>query len=140
MIPKTTDALIVGAGPTGLALSIGLAQAGVDHIIVDKLAQGLNTSRAGVIHAQTLELLTTLGVAERLTELGLKLDKFAIRDRDRALLQLRFDGLPSAHPYLLMLPQNVTEAVLPTASRNSAVRFTVASPPRQWFKTLNWCA
>ena len=37
MIPKTTDVLIVGAGPTGLALSIGLAQAGVDHIIIDKL-------------------------------------------------------------------------------------------------------
>jgi 2-polyprenyl-6-methoxyphenol hydroxylase-like FAD-dependent oxidoreductase len=112
MQSETTDVLIVGAGPTGLALSIGLTQAGVDHIIVDKLAQGLNTSRAGVIHAQTLESLSTLGVARRLTELGLKLDKFAIRDRDRALLQLSFDRLPSAHPYLLMLPQNVTETVL----------------------------
>ena len=123
MIPKTTDVLIVGAGPTGLALSIGLTQAGVDHIVIDKLAQGLNTSRAGVIHAQTLESLSALGVAERLTELGLKLDKFAIRDRDRALLQLRFDGLPSAHPYLLMLPQNVTEAVL--ADRISELGGTV---------------
>ena len=51
------------------------------------------------------------------------LDKFAIRDRDRALLQLRFDRLPSAHPYLLMLPQNVTEAVL--ADRISELGGTV---------------
>jgi 2-polyprenyl-6-methoxyphenol hydroxylase-like FAD-dependent oxidoreductase len=106
-----TEVLIIGAGPTGMALSIALTQAGVDNTLVDRLAAGLNTSRAAVIHAQTLESLSGLGVTQHLIEFGLKLDKFAIRDRDRALVNLRFDALPTAHPYLLMLPQDVTERV-----------------------------
>lgn len=112
MTQESTDVLIVGAGPTGLSLSIALHQRGVRHVLIDRLEEGQNTSRAGVIHAQTLESLRELGVAERLTALGLKLNNFAIRDRDRALLELGFESLPSAFPYLLMLPQNVTEAVL----------------------------
>ncbi|WP_167480637.1 FAD-dependent oxidoreductase [Mesorhizobium waimense] len=111
MLPDTTQVLIIGAGPTGMALSITLHQAGVDHVLIDRLAQGLQTSRAGVIHAQTLEALEPLGVTGRLDELALKLQNFAIRDRNRALLNLDFGKLPSRHPYLLMLPQNLTEQV-----------------------------
>jgi 2-polyprenyl-6-methoxyphenol hydroxylase-like FAD-dependent oxidoreductase len=107
-----TEILIVGAGPTGMALSIALHQAGVDHLLIDRLSEGQNTSRAGVIHAQTLDSLATLGVADELVARGLKVGNFTVRDRDEALLQLRFDALPSRHPYLLMLPQNITEKVL----------------------------
>jgi 2-polyprenyl-6-methoxyphenol hydroxylase-like FAD-dependent oxidoreductase len=112
MLPKTTEVLIVGAGPTGLALAIALRQAGIDHLIVDKLPQGQNTSRAAVIHAHTLEQLKALGVSDQLAALGLKLDRFAIRDRDRPLVQLHFNALPSDYAYLLMLPQDATEGVL----------------------------
>jgi 2-polyprenyl-6-methoxyphenol hydroxylase-like FAD-dependent oxidoreductase len=111
MLPDTTEVLIIGAGPTGMALSIVLHQAGVDHVLIDRLAQGLQTSRAGVMHAQTLESLEPLGVTQRLSELALKLQNFAIRDRNRALLKLDFGKLPSRHPYLMMLPQNLTEQV-----------------------------
>ena len=69
MLPETTEVLIIGAGPTGMALSIALHQAGVDHVLIDRLAHGLQTSRAGVIHAQTLESLEPLGVTQRLSEL-----------------------------------------------------------------------
>ncbi|RWL42211.1 MAG: FAD-dependent monooxygenase [Mesorhizobium sp.] len=112
MLPDTTEVMIIGAGPTGLALSIALHQAGVDHVLVERLAMGLNTSRAGVIHAQTLASLEPLGVAGRLVELGLKLDDFAIRDRDRTLLKLGFGNLPSPYPHVLMIPQNLTEEIL----------------------------
>ena len=57
-------------------------------------------------------MLEELGVSTLLADKGLKLAKFSIRDRDRLLLQLRFDGLTTRHPYLLMLPQDVTERVL----------------------------
>ena len=112
MLPDRTDVLIVGAGPTGLTLAIALRQAGIDHLLIDRLPQGQNTSRAAVIHAHTLETLAPLGVTEALVERGLRLTRFAIRDRDRARLQLRFDDLPSPHPYILMIPQDVTERVL----------------------------
>ncbi|HMQ94398.1 MAG TPA: FAD-dependent monooxygenase [Amaricoccus sp.] len=112
MLPNRTEVLIVGAGPTGLALAVSLRQAGVDHLLIDRLPQGQNTSRAAVIHAHTLETLEPLGVTEALIARGLKLRRFAIRDRDHARLQLRFDNLPSSYPYILMLPQDETERVL----------------------------
>lgn len=108
----STDVVIVGAGPAGLALGIVLARAGVPFILLDKLEQGQNTSRAAVIHAHTLDVLEDLGVNARLHALGRKLARFSIRDRDRSLIDLEFDALPSRHPHLLMLPQNQTEAVL----------------------------
>src|SRR5215510_1476032 len=100
-----TDVLIVGAGPTGLALAATLRRAGVAPVVVEKLASGRNTSRAAVIHAHTLEALEPLGVSARLGAAGLKLDTFSIRDRDQLLARLRFDTLPSAYAHLLMLPQ-----------------------------------
>ena len=68
MLTTNTDVLIVGAGPTGTALAIALQQAGVSHLLIDKLEQGQNTSRAAVIHAHTLEMLEELGVSEELAE------------------------------------------------------------------------
>ena len=53
MLQSSTDVLIVGAGPTGLALAITLQRAGGDHVVVDKLPAGQNTSRAAVIHQQS---------------------------------------------------------------------------------------
>ncbi len=111
MLKNSTDVMIVGAGPTGTALAIALQQAGVDYLLIDKLEMGQNTSRAAVIHAHTLEMLEELGVSAELTKRGMRVENFAIRDRDRPLVQLRFDQLPSAYRYLLMIPQNETEKV-----------------------------
>jgi 2-polyprenyl-6-methoxyphenol hydroxylase-like FAD-dependent oxidoreductase len=107
-----TDVLIVGAGPTGLALATTLRRAGVAPLVVERLQSGQNTSRAAVIHAHTLDVLDRIGVARALTERGLRLNTFSIRDRDRTLVRLRFDDLPSPHAYLLMLPQDQTERIL----------------------------
>lgn len=110
--PLTTDVLIVGAGPTGMALSRALAQAGVRHLIVERQQTGQNTSRAAVIHAHTLDALDELGIARPLWDDGLPIDRFSIRDRDATLLGLRFDALPSPYAGLLMLPQDRTETIL----------------------------
>lgn len=112
MLPEQTDVLIVGAGPTGLAVALKLQQAGVSHVLIDKLAEGGNTSRAAVIHAHTLERLEDLGVSGDLAGQGLKLDTFRLRERGRALITLKFDHLASAYNYLLMVPQNITERIM----------------------------
>ncbi|MBL8645000.1 MAG: FAD-dependent monooxygenase [Rhodospirillaceae bacterium] len=112
MLPQHTEVLIVGAGPTGLALALSLQRAGVPHVLIDRLNRGENTSRAAVVHAHTIECLEKLGVSQTLIAQGLKVDRFAIRDRDQPLLDLDFSALPSPYPFLLMVPQDVTERVL----------------------------
>lgn len=115
-LPDRTDVLIVGAGPTGLATATTLARLGVDHLLVDRLESGQNTSRAAVLHAHTLDVLSSLdGVTDRLLSEGLRLSRFSLRDRDRILTRLRFDRLPTRHSALLMLPQDRTEAILADA-------------------------
>jgi 2-polyprenyl-6-methoxyphenol hydroxylase-like FAD-dependent oxidoreductase len=111
-LPEQTDVLVVGAGPTGLALTCRLAAAGISTVLVDRTPQGGNTSRAAVLHARTLEVLDAIAVTEELRERGLVVPRFTIRDRDRPLLRIPFDDLPTRYPYTLMLPQDRTEQIL----------------------------
>ncbi|WP_440069615.1 FAD-dependent oxidoreductase [Streptosporangium sp. OZ121] len=111
-LPTTTDVLVVGAGPTGLTAAVHLAGQGFDVTVVDDQAAGDNTSRAAVVHARTLEVLEDLGVSARLAALGIHARRFTIRDRDRILVPVGFDRLPTRYPYTLMVSQAVTERVL----------------------------
>jgi 2-polyprenyl-6-methoxyphenol hydroxylase-like FAD-dependent oxidoreductase len=89
-----------------------LAARGIQTAVVDRQAMGANTSRAAVVHARTLEVLEPIGVSTRLVRLGVQAPRFTIRDRDRILVPVRFDNLPTRYPYTLMISQAVTEAVL----------------------------
>ncbi|SHG60839.1 2-polyprenyl-6-methoxyphenol hydroxylase [Kaistia soli DSM 19436] len=112
MVPLQTDVLIVGAGPTGLALATALQQEGVDHLLVDALETAQNTSRAGVVHPHTLEMLSRIGVAAPLSDEGMTVTDFTVRDRDQPLLGISYAALPSAFQHMLLVPQSTTEAVL----------------------------
>ncbi|MFD1934818.1 FAD-dependent oxidoreductase [Nonomuraea mangrovi] len=109
---STTDVLVVGAGPTGLAVAVSLAQQGFDVTVADDQAEGDNTSRAAVVHARTLEVLEPLGVTEAMTARGIHSPRFTIRDRDRVLVPVDFRPLPTAYPYTLMISQADTEKIL----------------------------
>src|SRR5689334_17670364 len=111
-LTESTQVLVVGAGPTGLSLAAALAVRGVDVAVVEKAAEMAGTSRAAVIHARTLEQLRVVGVDDELVDLGLIVPRFSVRDGDRALITIDFDGLPTNHPYTLMLSQDQTEKVL----------------------------
>src|SRR5215211_6519025 len=111
-LPDRTEVLVVGAGPVGLAVAASLTGHGRDVTVVDRQATGANTSRAAVVHARTLEMLERIGISKRLAGLGIKARQFSIRDRDRELVPVRFDRLPTKYPYTLMVPQNITEQVL----------------------------
>src|SRR5437867_8940220 len=61
---RTTDVLIVGAGPTGLVLGLWLTLLGVRVRIIDKTAEPGTTSRALAVQARTLELYRQIGLAD----------------------------------------------------------------------------
>ncbi|TDW18208.1 FAD-dependent oxidoreductase [Kribbella kalugense] len=112
MTPRSTEVVVVGAGPVGLAVAVGLRLHGHDVVLIDKLAEGTNTSRACVIHPRTLEVLEPLGVTKELVERGLELEDFTIRAGSRKLIPVGFEDLPTDYPFVTMIPQPVTEQVL----------------------------
>ncbi|HEX4223162.1 MAG TPA: FAD-dependent monooxygenase, partial [Pseudonocardiaceae bacterium] len=111
-LPERTSVLIVGAGPAGLAAAVTLAEAGIDHVVLDKLGEAANTSRAVAVHARTLEVLDELGVTEELLAKGLITRRFTMYDGPRRLVSVGFDDLPTRYPFILMTPQDATEATL----------------------------
>ncbi len=106
------DVVIVGAGPTGLALGAELHRLGVHPLILDRQAAGENTSRACVVHARTLEVLEPLGATSEVIQQGIVVPIFRIRDRSHVLATVSFQELDTPYPYTLMCPQNRVEAVL----------------------------
>nr|MDT0527163.1 FAD-dependent monooxygenase [Streptomyces sp. DSM 41633] len=95
-----------------MTAAIVLVQRGHDVSVVDRQAEGANTSRAAVVHPRTLELLEPYGVVDELVARGVHTPTFTIRDRDDLLIAVPFHGLPTRYPYTLMISQADTEAFL----------------------------
>ena len=104
--------LIVGAGPTGLVLGAELLARGIRTRIIDK-ADGvaLNTRAIG-LHARTLEVLDTMGLAERFIERGQVANYLRFYSEARCLVSLEFARSGSRFGFLLDLPQDETERLL----------------------------
>lgn len=113
------DLVIVGAGPVGLALALGVARAGRSVLVLEKEPGTAEHSRAPGIWPRTQEILADLGVLERFLERGIVLRRLALRDADsgRVLLCLGLDELAGETPYpgLLIVPQSETERLLARA-------------------------
>jgi 2-polyprenyl-6-methoxyphenol hydroxylase-like FAD-dependent oxidoreductase len=100
--------VIAGGGPTGLMLAGELALAGVDVVIVERRAsQDLAGSRAGGLHARTIEVFDQRGIADRFLAEG-KVAQVA----GFAGVPLDISDFPSRHPYGLGLWQNHIERIL----------------------------
>ena len=71
-VATTNHAVVIaGGGPTGLMLAGELALAGVDVAIVERRAsQDLAGTRAGGLHARTIEVLDQRGIADRFLSQG----------------------------------------------------------------------
>lgn len=111
-IKEEYPVVIVGAGPTGLALAVQLKALGVDAIILDKLTAGTNTSRAAAVHARTLEVLEPLGVVPEFLRNGIRLSTFRMRDKAQVLATISFKDLKTKYPFLLACSQAMTEEIL----------------------------
>jgi 2-polyprenyl-6-methoxyphenol hydroxylase-like FAD-dependent oxidoreductase len=110
-----TDVLIVGAGPTGLALALWLARLGVRVRIVDKTGEAGTTSRALAVQARTLELYSQLGLADALVERGRNVAAVNLWVSGKKVAHAEFGALGagiSPFPYALIYPQDEHERLL----------------------------
>jgi p-hydroxybenzoate 3-monooxygenase len=75
-----TQVIIIGSGPAGLILGALLAKAGVDAVILERQSREyvLGRIRAGVLEQGTVNMLRSLGVAQRLDREGLPHEGFAV--------------------------------------------------------------
>jgi 2-polyprenyl-6-methoxyphenol hydroxylase-like FAD-dependent oxidoreductase len=100
--------VIAGAGPTGLMLAGELALAGVDVAIVERRAnQELAGSRAGGLHARTIEVLDQRGIADRFLAQGQVAQVAGF-----AHIRLDISDFPTRHNYGLALRQRYIERLL----------------------------
>jgi 2-polyprenyl-6-methoxyphenol hydroxylase-like FAD-dependent oxidoreductase len=100
--------VIAGGGPTGLMLAGELALARVDAAIVERrTSQELAGSRAGGLHARTIELLDQRGIADRFLSQGR-----AVQVASLATIPLDISDFPTRHGYALALWQNHIERIL----------------------------
>ena len=104
----THAVVIAGGGPTGLMLAGELALADVDVAIVERRAsQDLVGSRAGGLHARTIEVLDQRGIAERFLAQGTIAQVVGV-----ATIPLDISDFPTRHNYGLALPQDRFERIL----------------------------
>lgn len=111
-VPRRTDVVIVGAGPTGLVAAVRLAELGIDHVVFDRAGGPTRTSNAALVHASTVEILTELGVGDDLVKDGQKVHRIVLADRGRQLARLDLGHLPTRFPFALGIPQSTTEGLL----------------------------
>jgi 2-polyprenyl-6-methoxyphenol hydroxylase-like FAD-dependent oxidoreductase len=100
--------VIAGGGPTGLMLAGELALARVDVAIVERReSQELDGSRAGGLHARTIEVLDQRGIADRFLSQGQVTQIAAFGQAP-----LDISDFPTRHNYGLALWQNRIERIL----------------------------
>lgn len=105
---KDHAVVIAGAGPTGLMLAAELALANVDVAVVERRAdQELVGTRAGGLHARSIEILDQRGVADRFLREG-QITQLA----GFAWTRLDISDLPTRHAYGLVLRQSHIERIL----------------------------
>jgi len=110
-----SDVLIIGAGPTGLVLTLWLTKLGVKVRIVDKTAELGTTSRALAVQARTLELYRQLDLADAVVERGHKVPAVNLWVKGEPAARLPFETVGSdltPYSFLQIFPQDQHERLL----------------------------
>lgn len=105
------DVLIVGAGPTGLALGIELSRRGNSIRIVDKHEGTAVHSKAFGVHSRTQEILDIMGVGDDFQKFGYPKAKI-IFHMGRVCHYLHMDSVDSPYKSVMSLPQSDSEEIL----------------------------
>lgn len=111
-----TAVIIVGGGPTGLSLALGLARYGVRSIVLERNLEPASESRAVVIWPRTQEILRDWHALDALKNAGRFVTKMDVTNarNEQPLIAIDWSVVDDVvdTPGALLLPQHVTESVL----------------------------
>jgi len=125
------DLVVVGAGPVGLAVALGLAQKDWTVLVFEKNSALSEHSRAPLIWPRTQEILSELGVLSRVENEGIVRSRIRLWNADQKQVLVRYpieelrDETP--FPQVILCPQFRTERILYDAleeESSAKVRFS----------------
>ena len=110
-----TDVIIVGAGPSGLALACQFIRFGVDFVIFDKKETTTPYSKAIGVQARTLEIYEQIDLADKLIAAGKIAAKARMIVGGKVRGEVEFGEIGkglSAYPFVLIVEQGRHETIL----------------------------
>ncbi len=109
---RSSEPLIVGAGPVGLAAALFLTRQGCTPRVIEMRQEASKQSRALAVNPRTLDILRPTGVTQRMLDIGLPVRGGRFYRRTRNVATVSFDGIHPHYPFLLALSQAATERLL----------------------------
>jgi 2-polyprenyl-6-methoxyphenol hydroxylase-like FAD-dependent oxidoreductase len=103
------DVIVAGGGPTGVMLASELRLQGVDALVLEKETAPTGHARALGLHVRSIEVMDQRGLLERFLALG---KQYPVGGFFAGISKPTPDRLDTAHPYVLGIPQNITERLL----------------------------
>ncbi len=109
------EILIIGAGPTGLAAALFLADKGYKARIIERKEKASTFSKAFGVNARSLSLLKNSGVTGKFLENGREFPGLKLHKDEKILAEFTFANVDHEYPYLCVQSQADSERILSEA-------------------------
>ncbi|WP_255923338.1 FAD-dependent monooxygenase [Streptomyces humicola] len=100
-----TDVCVVGGGPAGLALALGLVRHGVRTTVLERSITGHRELRGESLSPDSVRLLDRFGLLRTLRHDALTVRRLEVTDGGHRVLSVDFAGFPYPYRFPVELPQ-----------------------------------